>query len=185
MDDDDELLFQVRRPMIADDEPRKEVALPVAGAPVARVEGISFACPFEQCGMRFTSQRWLDVHENETHSPFWNGRFACLVCDKDFKSDSKRYFHLVAAHAFPEEWSSKSLHRPPRVRPRNGQENEKQTVDKKSVLCRYFKSGEACPRGADCWYAHSKADTVPDTLSFGHRKKPSQIKSSSAMDISE
>ncbi len=184
MQDDDELLFQVRRPLPVDEEPpRKDLAVPVA--PVGRVEGVSFACPFEGCGMRFTSQRWLDVHENETHSPFWNKRFACLVCDKDFKSDSKRYFHLVAVHAFPQDWSSKSLHRPPRMRPRKGQENEKQKVDKKSSLCRYVKAGEACPRGAECWFAHSKAEMVPETVSFGHRKRPQIAKPSSAMDISE
>lgn len=192
MDSDDELFFQTRRGAPDDIEPRKDVALPTGSStslPVAPVAGVSHVCPFDGCGMHFTSRRWLDVHENEVHSPFWNRRFACLVCDRDFKNESKRYFHLVEAHAFPRDWSSNSLRHHPRMRPKKGQENrDKKTpaVNKKSILCRYVKSGEACPKGEDCWFAHSKAELVPDNVSFGRRRPPAAPHgSASSMDISE
>jgi hypothetical protein len=120
------------------------------------------------------------------HSPFFNGKFACLVCDKEYKNETKRYFHLVERHGFPKEWNSKSLRVPDRIRPKKGaygsQENKaKLELDKKHKMCRYVKAGEACPHGEECWFAHSKAELVPKQVSFG-RRRPGVLKHDSKID---
>jgi hypothetical protein len=56
----------------------------------------------------------------------------------------------------------------------------------KGKMCRYIKSDGVCPRGEECWFAHSKADLVPERVSFGRHKNPPVIMThDSIMDISE
>jgi hypothetical protein len=51
------------------------------------------------------------------------------VCEKDFKTETKRYYHLIEGHGFPNNWSSKELLHPPRMRPRKvAQQENKEKV---------------------------------------------------------
>lgn len=139
----------------------------------------------KQCGLILNSAAWLDIHETEEHSPFFNGQFQCLVagCPKRFKNATKRYFHLTEGHLFPKEFRFPT--RPPKhvaIRKAQPQQVKK---DKKTILCRYIKTAEgSCPHGDNCWFQHDRAALVPDQISFG--RHAGKIRSRvDAMDISE
>jgi hypothetical protein len=70
MSSDDEDVFPVRR-HAPDDEPRKDAVF-VQNFVRQLIPGVSFACPYNDCGMTFTSKRFLDVHENEAVKIFFS-----------------------------------------------------------------------------------------------------------------
>ena len=199
--DDEELFRQVRRAPATDENyvPAKEKTIPldtvdcIFGIVVTAIKRLLLTCFFffqkqnlssssssstansvfacRECGLRLSSAAWLDIHEREEHSPFFDGKFVCLVpgCTKSFKNDKKRYYHLTKGHQFPAEF--RFLKRPPPSSKNRRQPRVKAApIDKKRILCRYIKGGELCPHGQQCWFAHDKADIIPDQISFGRRR---------------
>ena len=62
----------------------------------------AFSCPFPSCSFVSCSQRLLDIHELEFHSPFIikNPVFLCpfSFCSCVFHSENERSLHLGAVH---------------------------------------------------------------------------------------
>ena len=126
-----------------------------------------------ECGLILGSMYLRSIHEAEEHSPFFDGKYQCLVqgCEhKKFKSETKRYWHMIGAHAFPKEFAFPK--RPPGRKAHSNSNAQKKKQDKKSILCRYVKNNEPCPHGDECFFAHDKADTVPKEISFGRKRRP-------------
>jgi hypothetical protein len=99
-----------------------------------------------------------------------------LVCDKSFKNDKKRYFHLVEAHCYPKEFFF------PQGPPKKAGARKTKPKQKK-ILCRYIKQGQICPFDENCHFVHNKSELVPTSISFGRHHSNQKLPSEEKCDV--